>query len=187
MNDYLKVLGIQELTDHSALKRAYRKKALHVHPDRNRYEKSDYFIKVKQAYQCLLNTLEEKPIPGEESSYNPPPEKSYAEYLEERKRYHQQEQSMICENLRNVISSFSTLKEQWFFDYLVFAVPLAILLMKAFSILIMLTPITAYFLGYSRLLILLIVPLVVLGILLFNFSCQVNKAANQLMDEINNQ
>ena len=52
--DYYKMLGIDRNADDSTLKKAYRKKALKVHPDKNNSpQASEAFKKINAAMACL--------------------------------------------------------------------------------------------------------------------------------------
>lgn len=52
---YFKVLGIAPTEDKVLIKKAYRKKAFHWHPDRNSSkEASKYFIELTEAYEALV-------------------------------------------------------------------------------------------------------------------------------------
>lgn len=54
--DYYDILGIQKGANENEIKKAYRKLAIKVHPDKNPAPKSsDAFKKVSQAYDCLSN------------------------------------------------------------------------------------------------------------------------------------
>jgi molecular chaperone DnaJ len=56
--NYYKTLGLDELADEAAIKRAYRKLALKYHPDRNPGDKfaEDKFKKVTEAYRILSDS-----------------------------------------------------------------------------------------------------------------------------------
>lgn len=53
---YFKLLGIEPTTDINAIKKAYRKKALQFHPDRNTSANAkEKFIAITEAYEYLIN------------------------------------------------------------------------------------------------------------------------------------
>jgi len=61
MKDYYKVLDISPDADLITIKKAYRKKALLFHPDRNKDPKaSEKFIEITEAYEVLINQDERK-------------------------------------------------------------------------------------------------------------------------------
>jgi hypothetical protein len=64
---YFRLLGIQPTTDLSAIKKAYRKKVMMVHPDRNpSVDAQTKFIELTEAYEILTGirneTLHEDPV-----------------------------------------------------------------------------------------------------------------------------
>ena len=54
-DDYYKVLGVSNTSDHTELKKAYRKLALKWHPDKNKGSKEaeENFKKISEAYEVL--------------------------------------------------------------------------------------------------------------------------------------
>ena len=57
MKDYYAVLGVASDTSLEEVKRAYRKKALQLHPDRNTAaDAADRFRDVQEAYETLSDT-----------------------------------------------------------------------------------------------------------------------------------
>ena len=52
-NSY-EILGIDRGADEDEIKRAFRKRALEVHPDKNGGSHEE-FIKVREAYECLIS------------------------------------------------------------------------------------------------------------------------------------
>ena len=52
---YFSILGIRPTTDINVIKKAYRKKALHWHPDKNKTaEAEEKFIEINEAYEALI-------------------------------------------------------------------------------------------------------------------------------------
>ncbi len=61
LTDYYDVLGLNEDADVSAVKRAYRNKAMEFHPDRNvSPDAESEFILIHKAYEVILNHLQGK-------------------------------------------------------------------------------------------------------------------------------
>jgi len=60
--DYYKILGVDRKASEDEIKRAYRKLALHYHPDRNPGDKKaeDKFKEINEAYQVLSDTEKRK-------------------------------------------------------------------------------------------------------------------------------
>ncbi|MEF8712299.1 MAG: DnaJ domain-containing protein [Accumulibacter sp.] len=57
MKDYYAILGIASDASNDVLKTAYRRKALLLHPDRNKApEATDLFRDVQEAYETLSDT-----------------------------------------------------------------------------------------------------------------------------------
>lgn len=54
MNEY-DLLGVRPNATRNEIKSAYRKKALEIHPDKNNVKSCEEFIKVKAAYEKLIN------------------------------------------------------------------------------------------------------------------------------------
>ena len=55
--DYYEILGVEKNADEQAIKKAYRKKALEFHPDRNPGDKQaeENFKEAAEAYEVLSN------------------------------------------------------------------------------------------------------------------------------------
>jgi molecular chaperone DnaJ len=55
--DYYDVLGVDKSADESAIKKAYRKKAIKFHPDKNpdNKEAEESFKEAAEAYEILSN------------------------------------------------------------------------------------------------------------------------------------
>lgn len=55
---YFDILGIPPTKDEKAIKRAYRRKALQYHPDKNKSNEANaYFLKVSEAYDQIMRAL----------------------------------------------------------------------------------------------------------------------------------
>lgn len=58
MKDYYAILGIASGASSEAIRAAYRKKALQLHPDRNAAaEATDQFRDLQEAYETLSDTI----------------------------------------------------------------------------------------------------------------------------------
>jgi len=59
--DYYEVLGLKKEASEDEIKKAYRKLALKLHPDKNRHPKAtDAFKKLNQAFACLSDPQKRK-------------------------------------------------------------------------------------------------------------------------------
>ncbi len=64
MKDYYQILGVRKNANTEDIKRAYRRKALSVHPDVNKgADAGENFISINEAYETLVN-------PGKRRSYD---------------------------------------------------------------------------------------------------------------------
>lgn len=75
MNTYqaLKVLNVEQNSSQDEIKTAYRKLALELHPDKNKYNREDAeFKKITEAYNHLKKNHNEKKIPPQGHSENKP-------------------------------------------------------------------------------------------------------------------
>jgi DnaJ-class molecular chaperone len=55
MKDYYKILGVNKNASASDIKRAFRKKALFIHPDRSGHDTEEEFISLFEAYEILVD------------------------------------------------------------------------------------------------------------------------------------
>lgn len=91
---YFEILGIAPTKDEKVIKKAYRKKAMRYHPDRNPSDEAHVeFIRLTEAYDHLMIAIEqskkspeEKQATKQQKTTPPPQEKSAREVYEERLR-----------------------------------------------------------------------------------------------------
>lgn len=57
MKDYYRILGVPNTASTSDIKKAYRKRALELHPDKNKAEDAqERFVELVEAYEALKST-----------------------------------------------------------------------------------------------------------------------------------
>lgn len=71
LHDYYSILGIRQGASYDEIRKAYRRKAMEYHPDRNHCENAqEMFIRVTEAYEYLISHPHGRNISEEEARRN---------------------------------------------------------------------------------------------------------------------
>jgi len=121
--EYLKILGLNEFANDEQIKKAWKKKALKFHPDKNPSENAqEEFIKICDAYQNLLNGTFQQvdgPIqPDTDKYYKKYNQNLTIEEVEKRRqkaREYAKYKEMYEENILSI--SFNDLKKSFIYKF----------------------------------------------------------------------
>ncbi|MEM7552136.1 MAG: J domain-containing protein [Bacteroidota bacterium] len=176
LKDHLDRLGIKEDFDPENLKKAFRKKALEHHPDRNRKIGNEQFIKLKQSYEYLCNQLNNnRRIDAFNSEIDcvACPEKTFEEYLSEKEKEQEQNLEAAKRRFEKFVSKNSYYRLKWYYNPFKVCLKSAILLLQLLGVLLIMSPLSGFVFGYNRVLIITIVPLLIFGAFLLNYSSKI--------------
>lgn len=181
MKEHLRTLGVEKIENKGQLKKAYRKKAMQTHPDIAREASPDQFVKIRTAYEKLLDYFNAKnDLPVLQEEYKIPPEKSFEEYMSEKIIDEQMNLLRLRSSIDLFLSRNPNFSLSWYYPIIKTLFPFALFVIRLTALALMLCTGFGFLIGYSRLFVVLIVPLTILGVLLYRQSGLLKNYANEL-------